>query len=66
MLTFFVIRSSKTGRVFVYNQAYVEVAQFASMNGVFNYFYDWSIKFSSKSLTYTFTTCKDVLLVKMD
>lgn len=66
MLTFSVIRSSKTGRVYVYNQTGAEVAQFASFNGVFNYFYDWSVKFCSKSLTYSFTTSKDVLLVKID
>lgn len=66
MLTFSCIRFSKTGRVYIYNQTGTELAQCATMNDVFNYFYDWSVKFCSKSLTYTFTKSEDVLLVKMD
>lgn len=66
MLTFSVIRSAKTGRIYIYNQTGAELAQCASMNEVFNYFYNWCVKFCSKSLTYSFTKSKDVLLVKMD
>ena len=66
MLTFSVIRSAKTGRVYIYNATGAELAQCETMNEVFNYFYNWSVKFCSKSLTYCFTKSKDVLLVKMD
>lgn len=66
MLTFSVIRSAKTGRIYIYNQTGAELAQCDSMKEVFNYFYNWSVKFCSKSLTYSFTKSKDVLLVKMD
>jgi len=66
MLTFSVIRSAKSGRFYIYNATGVELARCESMNAVFDYFYNWSVKFCSKSLTYSFTTSKDVILVKMD
>ena len=67
MLTFTVLLPPKSSvsRVYVYNQYGDEVAQCASLNDVFSFFYHWCVKFNGKSVTYTFTKDKDVLLVKM-
>lgn len=66
MLRFTLLRSSKNGRVTVYNQYGTELAQCESMNAVFDYFYSWSDKLACKSVTYSQTNDKNVIRVMMD
>lgn len=66
MLLFTLLRSSKTARVTIYNQYGTELAQCASMNDVFNYFYSWCEKLGFQSVIYSQTKVKNVIRVKMD
>lgn len=65
MLRFTLLRSSKTARVTVYNQFGTELAQCASMNEVFNYFYSWCDKLACESVIYSQTKDKNVIRVSM-
>lgn len=65
MLSFTIIRSTKSARIFVYDQRGVPLAQFSSLSEVFNYFYTWCEKLNSESVTYTRTTDKHVILAKI-
>lgn len=66
MLKFTILRSSKTPRVYVYNQYGTELAQCATMNEVFDYFYNWCDKLACKSVSYAQTQDKNVICVTMD
>lgn len=68
MLSFTILRPYECGcgRFYIYNHNGTEIAQCASMDAVFNYFYTWCKKMGSKSVTYTRTQDEHVLLVKMD
>ena len=66
MLSFTLLRSSKTNHVIIYNQYGTELAECASMNAVFDYFYNWCDKLACKSVTYSQTQDKNVIRVKME
>lgn len=66
MLRFTILRSSKTPRVYIYNQYGSELSQCASMNEVFDYFYSWCDKLACKSVIYSQTNDKNVIRVEMD
>lgn len=66
MLSFTLLRSSKSARVTVYNQYGTVLAECASMNDVFNYFYSWCDKLACESVNYSQTKDKNVIRVTMD
>ena len=66
MLSFTILRSAKSERCTVYNQYGTELAQCASLNAVFDYFYSWCDKLACKSVIYSQTNDKNVIRVKMD
>lgn len=67
MLSFTILRPSKCGcgRYYIFNQYGVEIAQYASMTAVFEFFYSWVEKLGSESVTFTRTKDKDVILAKI-
>lgn len=67
MLSFTILRPSKCGcgRYYIYNKDGVEIAQCASLNAVFGYFYYWVEKLGSVSVTFSRTKDKDVILAKI-
>lgn len=65
MLSFTIIRSSKSDRIYVYDQRSIQLAQFSSLSEVFNYFYNWVEKLNSGSVIFTRTTDKNVILAKI-
>lgn len=65
MLSFTIIRSTKSDRIYVYDQHSIQLAQFSSLSEVFNYFYTWVEKLNSESVTFTRTTDKYVILAKI-
>lgn len=66
MLSFTVIRLSKSDRYVVYNAYGNDVAYCTSMQAVFNYFYSWRDKLGQKHVKFFDTASKDVILVIMD
>lgn len=66
MLSFTILRSSKSGRCTVYNQYGTEFAKCASLNAVFDYFYNWCDKLACKSVIYSQTADKNIIRVKID
>lgn len=66
MMSFTVIRLSKSDRYVVYNSYGCDVAYCESMQAVFDYFYSWRDKFGSKSVKFLDTASRDVILVIMD
>lgn len=65
MQSFVIIRSTKSDRIYVYDQHCIQLAQFSCLSEVFNYFYSWVEKLNSESVTYTRTTDKYVILAKI-
>ena len=65
MLSFTIIRSTKSSRIYVYDQHSIQMAQFSSLSEVFSYFYGWCEKMNQDAVTFTRTTDKNVILAKM-
>lgn len=66
MLTFTILRSSKSHRCYIYNKDAVKLATCNTMNDVFDYFYSWCEELDFKSVIYTQTDDKNVIRVIMD
>lgn len=66
MLYFTILRSSKSNRCTIYNQYGTVLAECASMNAVFDYFYSWCGKLDCNSVVYSQTKDKNVIRVMMD
>lgn len=65
MLNFTIIKSQKSARVTIYNSDGEEVGVCVTNFGVFSFFETLRKDLDCKSVTYTFTSHDDVVLVKV-
>lgn len=66
MQSFTVIKSRNSRRYYVYNCDGTDIAQLDSFAMCLNYFYEWCVKLSCKSVTFAPTIDPNVICVKMN